>query len=239
MEVHAHAHTERKKWTHYLWEFLMLFLAVFCGFLAEYKLEHIVEHNREKEYMQSMAEDLQQDTAEISRVLKFVDLQRAELDSLLNQLEFYSSTHVLDVKKLYQRHFDNLGANVATFSERTLSQLKNAGGLRLIRIKSVADSISIYDSKIQYLSLVGKTYDGVSTDVGIAGYAIFDNRFFRANFTDNLIQLITADAKKLREYSNRVFTLYIVANYYYSYLSQQKELAKKLIELIRKEYHLK
>ena len=30
MEVHAHSHTARKKWTHYFWEFLMLFLAVFC-----------------------------------------------------------------------------------------------------------------------------------------------------------------------------------------------------------------
>jgi len=43
MEVHAHSHTVpiaigRKKWTHYFWEFLMLFLAVFCGFLAEYQL---------------------------------------------------------------------------------------------------------------------------------------------------------------------------------------------------------
>ena len=28
MEVHAHTHTPRKKWTHYFWEFLMLFLAV-------------------------------------------------------------------------------------------------------------------------------------------------------------------------------------------------------------------
>ena len=27
MEVHAHTHTARKKWTHYFWEFLMLFLA--------------------------------------------------------------------------------------------------------------------------------------------------------------------------------------------------------------------
>ena len=35
MEVHAHAHTERKKWNHYLWEFLMLFLAVTLGFWAE------------------------------------------------------------------------------------------------------------------------------------------------------------------------------------------------------------
>ncbi len=40
MEVHAHTHTARKKWTHYFWEFLMLFLAVFCGFLAENQREH-------------------------------------------------------------------------------------------------------------------------------------------------------------------------------------------------------
>jgi len=44
MEVHTHTHTARKKWTHYLWEFLMLFLAVFAGFLAEDQREHIVEH---------------------------------------------------------------------------------------------------------------------------------------------------------------------------------------------------
>ncbi len=59
MEVHHHSHTpdshrERKKWTHYFWEFLMLFLAVFCGFLAENQREHMVEHKREKQYMQSM-----------------------------------------------------------------------------------------------------------------------------------------------------------------------------------------
>ena len=35
MEILARSHTPRKKWTHYFWEFLMLFLAVFCGFLAE------------------------------------------------------------------------------------------------------------------------------------------------------------------------------------------------------------
>ena len=35
MEVHHHAHTPRKKWTHYFWEFFMLFLAVNCGFFVE------------------------------------------------------------------------------------------------------------------------------------------------------------------------------------------------------------
>ena len=51
METHApHLHkAPGKKWSHYLFEFFMLFLAVFCGFLAEYQLEHIIEKDREKQ----------------------------------------------------------------------------------------------------------------------------------------------------------------------------------------------
>ena len=67
MEVHAHSYTPRKKWTHYLWEFLMLFLAVFCGFLAEYQLEHVIENQREKKYMQTLITDLVADTAILNR----------------------------------------------------------------------------------------------------------------------------------------------------------------------------
>jgi hypothetical protein len=35
MEVHAHTHTPRKKWTHYFWEVLILFLAMFCSLSEE------------------------------------------------------------------------------------------------------------------------------------------------------------------------------------------------------------
>ncbi len=63
MEVHHHAHSSRKKWTHYFWEFFMLFLAVLCGFLAENQREHFVEHKREKAYMRTMIADLESDTS--------------------------------------------------------------------------------------------------------------------------------------------------------------------------------
>ena len=64
MEVHD-MHIPRKKWTHYFWEFLMLFLAVFCGFLAEYRLEHMIEKDRENQYMlSSMIKDLEHDLVE-------------------------------------------------------------------------------------------------------------------------------------------------------------------------------
>jgi len=63
MEVHAHSHSQGKKWTHYFWEFFMMFLAVFCGFLAENQREHIVEGSRAKEYAALLLEDLKNDSS--------------------------------------------------------------------------------------------------------------------------------------------------------------------------------
>src|SRR5688572_13817320 len=91
MEVHHHAHPDnyrdkRKKWTHYFWEFLMLFLAVFCGFLAEYQLEHVIEHNRAKEYAASMANDLAADTSELKGYIRYMNYAANNVDTLLNLL---------------------------------------------------------------------------------------------------------------------------------------------------------
>jgi hypothetical protein len=83
MEVHHHSHTPRKKWTHYFWEFLMLFLAVFCGFLAENQREHMVEHRREKEFMRSMVDDLYRDTAAINGGIRLVENRLKKLDTAI------------------------------------------------------------------------------------------------------------------------------------------------------------
>src|SRR5687767_15345691 len=88
MEVHHHPHTpdshrERKKWTHYFWEFLMLFLAVFCGFLAEYQLEHKIEKDREKQFINSLVEDLQDDANNLDAMIVREHLGIAILDTLI------------------------------------------------------------------------------------------------------------------------------------------------------------
>jgi hypothetical protein len=50
MEVHAHSHTERKKWTHYFWEFLCCSCRCSAGFWQS-TLEHKIEADREKQFM--------------------------------------------------------------------------------------------------------------------------------------------------------------------------------------------
>ncbi len=239
MEVHAHSHTARKKWTHYLWEFLMLFLAVFCGFLAEYQLEHKIENDKEKQYMKSMVEDLIQDTTAINNMAASTKVSIQKLDTLLDMFEASSFNDTSDLRIIYQIHTLHVGWVPVIFSQRTLTQLKNAGGLRLIRNKEVADNISLYDSKREEVNAIFNSLDDISTKAYLTGTLIFDFRFIRHNSNSGKIYLLTEDKKILRQYANEVFMDQAFGGIYHGHLVQQKELAVKLLKLIIKEYHLK
>ena len=131
MEVHAHTHTPRKKWTHYFWEFLMLFLAVFCGFLAEYQLEHTLEQQRAKEFAKSLVQDLQSDTTAINVQKKSSEIFITITDSLLNlskrKLEGRDATQF----SFYTRFM--YWTVPLTWNRATFEQIKNSGSLRYFK----------------------------------------------------------------------------------------------------------
>ena len=153
MEVHAHSHTAdpdshrgKKKWTHYLWEFLMLFLAVFCGFLAEYQLEHKIEKDRSRQLIQSFYDDLHINIKTFERI---IHINKTKIEAFNNiffcydsiSLKIKNTTCLLNMIKESQT-FSNV-----TFADGTLGQLKNAGGFRLLN-KEDRDSIISYDKLI-------------------------------------------------------------------------------------------
>src|SRR4026209_393434 len=147
MEVHHHSHTSGKKWTHYFWEFLMLFLAVFCGFLAENQREHMVERQREKEYMKSLREDVEVDIKQIGKLEIELNDFISRLDSIAGDLnQFYDTGPSLITYKQISR---SMGFSDFIYTDRTMQQLKNAGGMRLIRNLRVADSIVEYDATVR------------------------------------------------------------------------------------------
>ena len=134
MEVHHHAHTSRKKWTHYFWEFLMLFLAVFCGFFAEYQLEHKIEKDRAKELAKTFYEEVKNDSAAVSQ--KYQARIRAEKACVWLAKYFRDSSN-LNLSKTFQLNF-MYGIYFRTpclFEPRTvvLEQLKNSGSLRYFK----------------------------------------------------------------------------------------------------------
>ncbi len=146
MEVHQHAHTPRKKFTHYLWEFLMLFFAVFCGFLAENIREHKIEKGKEKDYVRSLVEDLKRDTTDLNSVIESCVLKKNGLDSLALVCFSYLNidSHNRQMYRLYTAYA--LNRRGIAFNKATITQLKNSGALRLIRNQQVVDSILGYDN---------------------------------------------------------------------------------------------
>src|SRR5258705_12566676 len=86
MEVHAHTHTERKKWTHYFWEFFMLFLAVTLGFFVENQREHYIEKKRAAEDASDLLFDLARDTSRLNDGIDYYTWRENSQDSLISLL---------------------------------------------------------------------------------------------------------------------------------------------------------
>ena len=145
MEIHAqHLHNAPGKglW-HYLFEFLMLFLAVFCGFIAENMREYKIEADQEKQYMKSLLTDLEKDKSDLNSNVEFGPLPIIYNDSLFTELQKRPLQG--REKKIY--HFLLLYTNQIdiTYHDRTISQLRNSGGYRLIHNQKVSDAVLDYD----------------------------------------------------------------------------------------------
>ena len=170
MEVHHHSHTARKKWTHYLWEFVMLFLAVFCGFLAEYQLEHKIEKERGKQYIKSFVEDLKADTSIFTGLIKLNEEKVSVLRTLVDcyhTIQTNPSDSCLLRLFFASAHFPDF-----IYTDRTLQQLKNAGGLRLIPAVD-ADSIIEYDKLLrQYQKIEGTSYQQIQNEIRSSIYSL-------------------------------------------------------------------
>ena len=149
MEVHHHPNVEKKTFREYFLEFLMIFLAVTMGFIAENIREYFSEQHQQKEYVSSFYEDLKTDTAKISGVINFDQNKIDAFAALSGCYDSVSSdlTSTSCMLTLVKNTTTNLPFQI---TDRTLKQLANAGGYRLLR-KEDADSITAYQSTFNLL----------------------------------------------------------------------------------------
>lgn len=242
MEVHHHSHAHGKKnWKSYLWEFLMLFLAVFCGFLAEYQLEHTIEHNREKEFIISMIEDAQTDTANIHRSLSLNKQRILNMDSLAQLCFNYEVAKNYDSSIYWYYRTAMKHPELVSPTERTLSQLKNAGGMRLIRKKNAVDKIIIYDDAGKKLKEQQEFYELYQNELGKHAFELLNFRYYNPGKYTGLAvspKLLNNDKVKLIVFGNLVSVYEGVLIYYNIRLQEMDKDAIALINTLRKEYHI-
>ena len=248
MEVHHHAHHQgNKNWKSYFWEFLMLFLAVFCGFLAEYELEHVIEHDREKQYIESMIADMREDSAKISYSLISCRKQLAGFDSLLQNIYHrpYTDSSLKVMYFIQLKYTHNRSAVV--FTKRTITQLKNSGGLRLIRNKAVSDSIITYSEDCEQAESQADYFEKVRMGkVNDYSIELFDNQYIlndKGQILDNFlgnsskIALLDNNDKLIREYANTItYARGSLRNYILMLKAIQADIPSKL-KFLEDRYH--
>jgi hypothetical protein len=154
MEVHQHTHTPRKKWTHYFWEFLMLFLAVTLGFLVENMREHYLENQRERQYIKSFYEDLTSDENDFQLNIIFLRDQMQQADTLQKLMLNINTRQPANRIYMYLRGITRSSAGRLYPNDRTIVQLRNAGGMRLIKNKNVSDSMVGYYRTVEIIQFL-------------------------------------------------------------------------------------
>ena len=245
MEVHSHTRTPRIKWTHYFWEFLMLFLAVFCGFLAENIREHRIEKERAQQYISSFYSDLKRDIARFSIVIK---IDEEKLNALQNIFSCYDSllNNWKETECLIDIARKSASNSSAGFNEGTMQQLKNAGGFRLLD-KDDRDSILNYDNAIKLYKDFESTIYQQSQDIVRSSFSVLHD--FRANKflqpaaagkdSSNLEMpiLFKDDRDLLNKYFNDIFRYRAVITFQNKRLNDFKAQATWLLEYFNRKYH--
>src|SRR6187401_341066 len=252
MEVHAHSHSHGKKnWKNYFWEFLMLFLAVFCGFLAENQREHYVEHQREKQFIQTLLQDLGNDTANFNRSISIFKSNVERFDSLKHSIKNPQTQEA--ILNAYKASTLPQSFSSFNYSDRTIEQLRSAGNFRLIRNSAVSDALIEYDRYIRNTYLeTEKILSGQSIGLGEKQNEILDydllNYFISKSWRQR--QLITLDSlaqppkllidneQKLQQYYNSFGMWRNWCSRMTNHSSGAKKNVIKLMELVKKEYHL-
>lgn len=249
MEVHAHElhKAPGHGWKHYFFEFFMLFLAVFCGFLAENKREQIVEHEREKQYIKSLEEDIQSDIKQINQHQTELNPFINRLDSIIDNLsQSYNSTPSVNC---YRQISIGFGFSDFIYNDRTMQQLKNAGGMRLIRNLTVTDSIVAYDETVRRSLVLQEIINTIHLPrmVDKINYLINTtemNKLVSNNYvgidTINLREsiLLSHDNNELTRFINEVRHYRYMIYYQLEYLTNDCDKATRLLSLLKKEYKI-
>jgi hypothetical protein len=241
MEVHHHPEVEKKGFKAYLLEGLMIFLAVTMGFFAESLREHISDNNREKEYIRSFAEDLKKDTAALHYSMRRLNHDVKACDSIIR---WYATNKLMQKPDsvIVLMSFDAGHSVDVFFNDRTSSQLKGTGSMRLIRNKAIADSMLKYWNNQFRLQQVHDRFENIRMEQHKAGWRTFNWYAPLYNFKRNEkakipVTKAIADKSQLNDFTNICSTLYNSATgQYLPLLKDQLDLATTMIASIDKQY---
>jgi len=234
----------KRNWKSYFKEFFMLFFAVFCGFLAENYRESLSVQKIEKEYIQSLVEDLKTDTTNLSLYSSFRKEKSVLMDSLAGML--LSNERNLMGNQIYFLARQVFNEQAFIYSDGTIQQLKNAGNLRLISKRNVVNELLTYEKKVKVLEGWDENDNKTKTTFREMGGKVFNSSELNKTMDSEMRfvmptanpQLITDDFTVINEIAFQIHYLSKMTNGNGLRAEYLRDDAIQLLQLIHSEYKL-
>lgn len=256
MEVHHHPDLghKGKKFKEYFLEFLMLFLAVTLGFFAENIREHLADEKKAKQSIETIITSIASDTSQLNNIItsdklslyylnKFIKLKASDLFENKTKREFYVDAANGSYNDVY---FNS--------SDAAFQQLQTSGTLRLINKPGIPDSLFKYQhntslilrNEADHYHFSKLVWEGMSKLIDVT-YTL--TSFDTANFNFEVVSgvykvpegkelVFNYDKKIVDKLFNDAVVLALNTDFHISLLNQQLVFGKKLIGLLKNEYHL-
>ena len=240
MEVHTHTHSPRKKWTHYFWEFLMLFLAVTAGFFMENRREHFIEHQRSKVLAKSLLEDIKKDTAALHVAMAFSNIKIKSMSSLITLMHQPFENWNDSLLYEYAHYFPRVAPFVST--QGTYEQIKNSGALRYFpqQLISLLNAYNVFSKRAE-------DRDGLDTKIIVETFIPFTSELLNFVVFNDLIYNLPVTHSRYNKIKDRDLVDKFINYAINSRRARERsvfeyeemlKLADKIFKELKEKYHL-
>jgi hypothetical protein len=187
---------------------------------------------------------LEADATNLTAVIKEYDENDLKIDTLLRMFG-----------KLTTGYNDTLRRNFSAilkypdfiYTDRTMQQLKNSGGMQLIRNKAVTDGIMGYDSKVRDCGIDEGSINQIHSRIRMLWYELMDTENFELDRNSISISdmekgsknyLLVSDKATLGKFNNMIRDYKRISILVKKQEINLREKAIQLISLLKEEYHL-
>ena len=257
MEVHHHPQVEKKSFKEYVLEGLMIFLAVTMGFIAENIRENISENTKAKELAETLYQEVLADSVNIKNIWAMRTIKE---DKVLELKNYFADSSLTNPSVKFMQSFAWFTQTAYVFEPKDgiLNQLRNSGSLRYFKNLQLQKDIADFSVAI---NLVRSRNENEYTFVINQGRQ-FAIKYFDFDWYEELshhgnlslydaILKFNTDSMKIKPTLRNIsllnrgdeksligMYLLIIRSTRQFYYSKYITANQKLLQTLRKEYHL-
>jgi hypothetical protein len=199
------------------------------------------ERSKEEGYILALIEDAKTDLANFKSVIALNKKRMVNLDSLASRCYNFEITGKEDPMFMEWYMKSLVHPDFVKQTDRTLSQLKNSGGMGLIRNKTNIDALIDYEQSFDKLYNQQEWYEGGLKELIHSGVSVFNFQYFpNPNHPIDSIpnypneRLLETDAKSIMELGNRASILSLLTFSYLRFLETGQQECLSLIAILEK-----